>query len=193
MVAHEHVRTNLTVPQASPAGCPPSTHPAHGGAERGRGAGDLHAQRAPPLGQRDVAVVGARHPRPPARHRAAGRRDSPPWPTACVRTRPRAVGGAEPWPQVHPGVVRGNAGRTRRRTCERRAAAAGWQVPAEPTIRPIRLNLIGCPVEVPPLAPPRTADARSGWPPPTRLSPIRSWPRSMARRRRCAPLPAARG
>ena len=38
---------------------------------------------------RDVAVVGARHPRPPARHRAAGRRDSPPWPAARVRARPR--------------------------------------------------------------------------------------------------------
>ena len=30
------------------------------------------------------------------------------------------------------------AGRARRRACERRAAAAGWQVPAEPTMP--RLN-----------------------------------------------------
>ena len=30
-------------------------------------------------------------------------------------------------------IVRG-PGRARRRACERRAAAAGWQVPAEPTM-----------------------------------------------------------
>ena len=34
--------------------------------------------------------------------------------------------------------VRAGAGRARRRACERRAAAAGWQVPAEPTMP--RLN-----------------------------------------------------
>ena len=34
-------------------------------------------------------------------------------------------------------IVRG-PGRARRRACERRAAAAGWQVPAEPTMP--RLN-----------------------------------------------------
>ena len=37
-----------------------------------------------------------------------------------------AVGGAEPWPQVHPGILPG--GCAPRRACERRAAAAGWQV-----------------------------------------------------------------
>ena len=54
-------------------------------------------------------------------------------PPAYARGR-GAVGGAEPWPQMHPGVVlyvRGPA-------CERRATAAGWQVPAEPTMP--RLN-----------------------------------------------------
>ena len=54
-------------------------------------------------------------------------------PPAYARGR-GAVGGAEPWPQVHPGVVQLYAGRARRRACERRAAAAGWQLPAEPTI-----------------------------------------------------------
>jgi hypothetical protein len=44
---------------------------ADGRAERARGARDLRARRAPPLGQRVLAVVGARHPQPPARHREA--------------------------------------------------------------------------------------------------------------------------
>ena len=46
------------------------------------------------------------------------------------------LGGAELWPQVHLGVVRGARGGGP--VCERRAAAAGWQVPAEPTMP--RLN-----------------------------------------------------
>ena len=37
-----------------------------------------------------------------------------------------------------PGRRRSYAGRARRRACERRAAAAGWHVPAEPTMP--RLN-----------------------------------------------------
>ena len=47
-----------------------------------------------------------------------------------------AVGGAEAWPQVqvHPGVS--CAGHARRQACERRAA--GWRVPAQPTM--LRLN-----------------------------------------------------
>ena len=52
----------------------------------------------------------------------------------------------EPWPQVHPGVayVRGwYAGRARRRACERRAAAAGWQVPAEPTMPWLNSQVLG--------------------------------------------------
>ena len=42
------------------------------------------------------SVVGARHPRPPARHREAERRDPPPRPAARVRARPssRWRGGA---------------------------------------------------------------------------------------------------
>ena len=40
-----------------------------------------------------------------------------------------AVGGAEPWPRVPPGILRAWVGcAPRRRGCERRAAAAGWQV-----------------------------------------------------------------
>ena len=43
-----------------------------------------------------LAVVGARHPRPPARHREAERRDPPPRPAARVRARAsgRGRGGA---------------------------------------------------------------------------------------------------
>jgi hypothetical protein len=45
-----------------------------------------------------------------------------------------AVGGAEAWPQVHPGVVRAScAGHARRQACER--LSAGWRVAAEPTMR----------------------------------------------------------
>ena len=40
--------------------------------------------------------------------------------------------------QVPPARPASYAGRARRRACERRAAAAGWQVPAEPTMP--RLN-----------------------------------------------------
>ena len=43
--------------------------------------------------------------------------------------------GAEAWPEVHPGVMRGARAAA---GCERRAAAAGWRVPAEPTVP--RLN-----------------------------------------------------
>ena len=39
-----------------------------------------------------------------------------------------AVGGAEPWPRVHPGILRAWGTYAPRRACERRAAAAGWQV-----------------------------------------------------------------
>jgi hypothetical protein len=39
-----------------------------------------------------------------------------------------AVGGAEPWPQVHPPTQASCGGCAPRRACERRAAAAGWQV-----------------------------------------------------------------
>ena len=45
---------------------------------------------------RVLAVVGARHPQPPARHREAERRDPPPRPAARVRARAsgRGRGGA---------------------------------------------------------------------------------------------------
>ena len=76
---------------------------------------------------RVLAVVGARHPQPPARHREAERRDPPPRPAARVRA--RASGGGR------DGAVRGRGctpafcvGCAPRRACERRAAAAGWQV-----------------------------------------------------------------
>ena len=40
-----------------------------------------------------------------------------------------AVGGAEPWPRVHAGVLFSVRGWVRAAAaCERRAAAAGWQV-----------------------------------------------------------------
>ena len=110
---------------------------ADGGAERARGAGGLHAGRAPPLAGWDsvlpLAVVGAvirgrlpnsdflRHGPPPAYARGRG-----------------AVGGAGPWPQVHAPRRRSYAGRARRRACERRTAAAGWQVTAEPTMPRLR-------------------------------------------------------
>ena len=35
------------------------------------------------------------------------------------------------------------AGRARRLACERRAAAAGWQVPAEPTMRRLNSQVLG--------------------------------------------------
>ena len=41
-----------------------------------------------------------------------------------------SVGGAQAWPQVHPGRTASG--------CERRAAAVGWWVPAEPIV--LRLN-----------------------------------------------------
>ena len=53
---------------------------------------------------------------------------------ARVRARPRGCWWGRTVAQVHPGVVRGSyARRARRRACERRAAAAGWQVPEEET------------------------------------------------------------
>ena len=70
--------------------------------------------------------MGARHPRPPARHREAERRYPPPWPAARVRAwaSGRGRGGA-----VAAGAPRHPAGGCApRRACERRAAAAGWQV-----------------------------------------------------------------
>ena len=76
-----------------------------------------------------LAVVGARHPRPPARHREAERRDPPPRPAARVRARAsgRGRGGAvaagAPRHSAWLRGVRAAAGRG-----ERRAAAAGWQV-----------------------------------------------------------------
>ena len=53
-----------------------------------------------------------------------------------------AVGGAEACVaavQVHPGVVQ--AGHARRQACERRAA--GWRVPAEPTMLQLNLQVLG--------------------------------------------------
>ena len=53
-----------------------------------------------------------------------------------------AVGGAEACvaaAQVHPGVVQ--AGHARRQACERRAA--GWRVPAEPTMLQLNLQVLG--------------------------------------------------
>ena len=79
-----------------------------------------------------VAVVGARVIR--GRLPAIGRQDGAilrHGPPPGTRAAERAVGGAEPWPQVHPGV---DAGRARRRACEWRVAATGWRVPAEPTM-----------------------------------------------------------
>ena len=74
---------------------------ADGRAERARGARDLRARRAPaPLGQRVLAVVGARHPRPPARHPEAERRDPPQQTTA---RRPRTRVGKRPWAGRSPG------------------------------------------------------------------------------------------
>jgi len=52
-----------------------------------------------------------------------------------------AVGGAEAWPQVHPGVGQSCAGHARRQACERRAA--GWRVPAEPTMLRLNLHVLG--------------------------------------------------
>ena len=72
-------------------------------------------------------VVGARHPRPPARHREAERRDPPPRPAARVRAwaSGRGRGGAVAAGAPRPASCGGCAPR---RACERRAAAAGWQV-----------------------------------------------------------------
>ena len=78
-------------------------------------------------GTRVLAVVGARHPRPPARHREAERRDPPPRPAARVRAwaSGRGRGGAVAAGRCTPASCGGCAPR---RACERRAAAAGWQV-----------------------------------------------------------------
>jgi hypothetical protein len=93
---------------------------ADGGAERARGAGDLHARRAPPAaGVASVcllAFVGAHHPWPPARHWAAKRRHPSPQPAARVRARPRGcllAGPSDAWP--HAGAPRRPAGRRRAR------------------------------------------------------------------------------
>ena len=71
----------------------------------------VHDVHPPPLGQRVLAVVGARHPRPPARHREAERRDPPPRPAARVRAwaSGRGQGGA-----VAAGAPRHPAGDARR-------------------------------------------------------------------------------
>ena len=99
---------------------------ADGRAERARGARDLRARRAPPLGQRVLAVVGARHPRPPARHWEAERRDPPLRPAARVRARASSIGaGRSRGRGCTPAFCVGCAPRP---ACERRAAAAGWQV-----------------------------------------------------------------
>ena len=102
-------------------------------AERARGARDLRARRAPPLGQRVLAhwrswarVIRGRLPfigRPNAEILHHG-------PPPAYARRQAAVGGAEPWPRAHPGIrcvaawgaLRGGP------VSERRAAAAGWQV-----------------------------------------------------------------
>ena len=50
----------------------------------------------------------------------------------------------EPWPQVYPGVVRTYVrGARAAAACERRAAAAGWQVPAEPTMPRLNSQVLG--------------------------------------------------
>ena len=70
----------------------------------------VHLRRAAPLEQRLLAVVGVRHPRPPACHRTLGRLDAEIlWhgpPPAFARGQ-GATGGAEAGPQVEPGVMRG--------------------------------------------------------------------------------------
>ena len=71
--------------------------------------------------------VGARHPRPPTRHREAERRDPQPRPAARVRARPSGRG----WGRaVAAGAARPAScvGCAPRRACERRAAAASRQV-----------------------------------------------------------------
>ena len=81
------------------------------------------------MSQSQVSLLQAQHLRttvttPPPNH-------GPPPAYAHGR---EAVGGAEAWPQVHPGVVRARARAAE--ACEWRAA--GWRVPAEPTM--LRLN-----------------------------------------------------
>ena len=57
-----------------------------------------------------------------------------------TRPRPNAL-------SRYPATVRctpaSYAGRARRLACERRAAAAGWQVPAEPTMRRLNSQVLG--------------------------------------------------
>ena len=53
-----------------------------------------------------------------------------------------AVGGAEAWPQVHPGVAsRARGTRGGRQACER--LSAGWRVPAEPTMLRLNSHVLG--------------------------------------------------
>ena len=113
---------------------------ADGGAERARGAGDLHTRTTCRRRWGSVcflAVVGARHPRPPARHIGRPNADilhhGPPPAYAHGR---EAVRLAEAWPQVHPVSCAGHARPAGRPVCER--LSAGWRVPAEPTM--LRLN-----------------------------------------------------
>ena len=78
--------------------------------------------RLPAIGRQDGAILRRVAPGPPPAH---------------ARDR-GAVGGSEPCRRcMHPGVIPVRRSSTRR-ACERRAAAAGWQVPAEPTMP--RLN-----------------------------------------------------
>ena len=51
------------------------------------------------------------------------------------------MGGAEPWSRVHPGAF--CVGCAPWRACERRAAAAGWQV-ALPAAKFARLWILDC-------------------------------------------------
>jgi hypothetical protein len=88
-----------------------------------------------------LAVVGARHPRPPARHWAAERRHPSPRPAARVRARPRGC-----WRGRRPRRGRrctpaSCTGHARRQACERRAA--GWRAPAEPTMLRLNLQVVG--------------------------------------------------
>ena len=128
-------------PGAAPA--PGVPRPAAAAAPGVPGAGAAAAPRVPAhhtlspephTGHRFLAkkTIDAEFPfSPPARHREAERRDPPPRPAARVRAwaSGRGRGGAlAAGAPRHPAFLRAGGGCAPRRACERRAAAAGWQV-----------------------------------------------------------------
>ena len=108
------------------------------------GAGDLHARRAAPLGQRLLADVGLRHPRSPARRRAGDWRDPPPRESSTTARPPRSR--AARGSRRGGGVATGGPRRREGRAHGGRPVSGGWRIPFEPTLRRLTSFLDNCPL-----------------------------------------------